>query len=223
MSIVKFYRNDPNAPKPNTPARLGANAIITCDGKLLREKRRDFQFESAMVTQQSTSNWISSLTLDRGTLHGVTVGNCVVTEEGFLVGIVTEVGLNWCTLLTVLDTDTSLGALVFRTGDVAVAQRGGGHQGAVCDMHAVVHLVAFLEPAENRDGVLHAGFGHIHRLEAALQRSIFLDVFAVFIQGGGADGAQLAAGQGRLEEVGCIHGALAAGTGSHQGVQLVNE
>ena len=88
----------------------------------LREKRRDFQFESAMVTQRSTSNWISSLTLDRGTLHGAAVGNCVVTEEGFLVGIVTEVGLNWCTVLTVLDTDTSLGALVFRTGDVAIAQ-----------------------------------------------------------------------------------------------------
>ena len=88
----------------------------------LREKRRDFQFESAMITQHSSSNWISSMTLDRGTLHGVAVNNCVVTEEGFLVGVVTEVGLNWCTVLTVLDTDTSLGALVFRSGDVAVAQ-----------------------------------------------------------------------------------------------------
>lgn len=88
----------------------------------LREKRRDFQFEAAAITQRSSSNWISSLTLDRGTLHGVAVNNCVVTEEGFLVGIVTQVGLNWCTVLTVLDTDTSLGALVFRSGDVAVAQ-----------------------------------------------------------------------------------------------------
>ena len=41
MSIVKFYRNDPNAPKTTMPAHLGANAIITCDGKLLLEKRRD--------------------------------------------------------------------------------------------------------------------------------------------------------------------------------------
>lgn len=41
MSIVTFYRNDPNAPKPTMPAHLGANAIITCDGKLLLEKRRD--------------------------------------------------------------------------------------------------------------------------------------------------------------------------------------
>lgn len=41
MSIVTFYRNDPNAPKPTMPAHLGANAIITCKGKLLLEKRRD--------------------------------------------------------------------------------------------------------------------------------------------------------------------------------------
>lgn len=42
MSIVKFYRGDPkNAPKTTMGAHLGANAIITCNGKLLLEKRRD--------------------------------------------------------------------------------------------------------------------------------------------------------------------------------------
>lgn len=41
MSIVKFYRGDPNAPKPTMPAHLGANAIITCAGKLLLERRMD--------------------------------------------------------------------------------------------------------------------------------------------------------------------------------------
>ena len=42
MSIVKFYRGDPkNAPKTTQGAHLGANTIITCNGKLLLEKRRD--------------------------------------------------------------------------------------------------------------------------------------------------------------------------------------
>lgn len=41
MSVVTFYRGDPNAPKTTMPAHLGANAIITCNGKLLLEKRRD--------------------------------------------------------------------------------------------------------------------------------------------------------------------------------------
>lgn len=41
MSIVKFYRGDPNAPKTTQPAHLGANAILTWNGKLLLEKRVD--------------------------------------------------------------------------------------------------------------------------------------------------------------------------------------
>lgn len=42
MPIVTFYRGDPqNAPKTTMGAHLGANAIITCNGKLLLEKRRD--------------------------------------------------------------------------------------------------------------------------------------------------------------------------------------
>ena len=41
MSIVKFYRGDPNAPKTTMRAHLGANAIITCGDRLLLEKRRD--------------------------------------------------------------------------------------------------------------------------------------------------------------------------------------
>ena len=41
MSIVTFYRGHPNPPKTTMPAHLGANAIITCQGKLLLERRRD--------------------------------------------------------------------------------------------------------------------------------------------------------------------------------------
>ena len=41
MSYVTFYLNDPNAPKPNMPAHLGSNCIITCRGKLLLERRVD--------------------------------------------------------------------------------------------------------------------------------------------------------------------------------------
>jgi len=42
MAIVTFYNCDPkDAPKTTMPAHLGANAIITFQGKLLLEKRRD--------------------------------------------------------------------------------------------------------------------------------------------------------------------------------------
>ena len=42
MAIVTFYNCDSkDAPKTTMPAHLGANAIITCRGRLLLEKRRD--------------------------------------------------------------------------------------------------------------------------------------------------------------------------------------
>ena len=42
MAIVTFYNCDPkDAPKTTMPCHLGANAILTWNGKLLLEKRRD--------------------------------------------------------------------------------------------------------------------------------------------------------------------------------------
>lgn len=89
----------------------------------LREKKRDLgELEPAYILERSTANWASTLTLNQGTDHGVAVDNCVITEEGYLVGVVEAVGTNWCTVLTVVDTDTSLGAQVFRSGDVGIAE-----------------------------------------------------------------------------------------------------
>ncbi len=88
----------------------------------LREQRRDLTFESAKVLEHGSGNWTSTLTLNRGTNHGVAAKNVVVSSEGYLIGIVTDVGSNWCTARTIVDTDTEVGALLFRTGDVVIAE-----------------------------------------------------------------------------------------------------
>jgi rod shape-determining protein MreC len=88
----------------------------------LREQKYQLELEAALVTEHAVTNWTSSLTLDRGTIHGVEVNDCVVTSTNDLVGIVSQVGTNWCTVLTIVDTDTSLGAQVFRTKDLGLAQ-----------------------------------------------------------------------------------------------------
>lgn len=41
MPIVTFYRGHSNPPKTTQGAHLGANVLLTCQGKLLLEKRRD--------------------------------------------------------------------------------------------------------------------------------------------------------------------------------------
>ena len=87
----------------------------------------------------------------------------------------------------------------------------------------VVRLVATLEPAQDRDGVLDGRLADEHLLEAPFEGRVLLDVLAVLVQRGGADHAQLAAGEHRLEHVAGVHGALAGRAGADDGVQLVDE
>lgn len=75
-----------------------------------------------MVTEHAVTNWTSSLTLNKGTSLGVEAGDCVIDECGNLVGVVSQAGTNWSTVLTLVDTDTSLGAQIFRTKDLGIAR-----------------------------------------------------------------------------------------------------
>ena len=87
----------------------------------LRQQRRDLTLESAYITEHSVSNWASTLTLSKGTSSGVAIGNCVVDEYGSVVGIITDAGLNWSTVTTVLDVESRMGATVLRTDETAIA------------------------------------------------------------------------------------------------------
>ena len=88
----------------------------------LQEKRRDFVFESAKVTARSTSNWESLLSLSKGSSADIAVGDCVITETGVLVGVVSQVGYNWSTVSTVIDTSTEMGGIVSRTYSAGVLE-----------------------------------------------------------------------------------------------------
>lgn len=88
----------------------------------LQTKRPDYAMTEASVTERVVSNWYSVLTLNRGTADGVGIGQCVCDEYGNLVGVITDAGYNWCRVTTLLDTESAVGATVFRTGDVAVAE-----------------------------------------------------------------------------------------------------
>lgn len=122
----------------------------------LRQQRQDFVFESAAIVGQSSSNWSSALTLNKGTNSDIAVGDCVVNEEGFLVGVVTDAGLNWSTVTTLVDTGSQLGAIVFRTGEVTVAQ------GDLALMHQGLLKLSFLEGESslmNGDLIVTSGLG----------------------------------------------------------------
>ncbi len=78
-------------------------------------------------------------------------------------------------------------------GDVAVRQGRRRDQRAVGDPDPVVHLVFFLDAAQDRDRVLDRRLGDEDRLKPPGQRRVLLDLLAVFVQGRGADAMQLTA------------------------------
>ena len=88
----------------------------------LAERRADFDLEDATVTVRATSNWSSTLTINKGSSVDVAVGDCVVDQYGNLVGVITEVGYNWSTLATVVDPSTEIGGRIPRTDDEAVLE-----------------------------------------------------------------------------------------------------
>ena len=106
--------------------------------------------------------------------------------------------------------------------DVALRERRSRHQRAVLDAHAVVGLVARLESAQDRDGVLDRRLADVDGLEAPLERRILLDVLAVLVERRRADAAQLAARERRLEQLSRARRALGLAR-AHDRVQLVDE
>ena len=124
------------------------------------------------------------------------------------------------------DADSSIRSIALSgqepAGDVAVGQHGGGHQRRILDPDAVVHLVPLLQAAQDRDRVLDARLLHQHRLEPPLERGVLLDVLAVLVERGGADRAELAAREHRLQHVAGVHRALGR-AGTDDRVQLVDE
>ena len=107
-------------------------------------------------------------------------------------------------------------------GDVARRQLGRRDEGRVLDLDLVVDLVALLEAAKDGDRVVDRRLAHEDRLEPPLEGGVLLDVLAELVERGRADAAQLAAGQGRLEQVGRVHRPVGLARADDQ-VQLVDE
>lgn len=99
--------------------------IVEAENQRLREylgmkiKYPSFTFEEGMVLSHSSGNYITGYTLNRGTLHGIDVNMAVVTSDG-VVGFVSEVGSTWCKVSTVLESESSVGAYIPRSGDVGI-------------------------------------------------------------------------------------------------------
>ncbi|MBQ8415426.1 MAG: rod shape-determining protein MreC [Clostridia bacterium] len=85
----------------------------------IKNKYPSFTMEEGMVVSYSSGNYMTTFTLNKGSIHGIEVYMPVITSAG-VVGYVSEVGLNWCMVSTVIETATSVGVYIPRSGAVGM-------------------------------------------------------------------------------------------------------
>ena len=85
------------------------------------ETQRPFEYEFAQVIARDPDNLFYTFTVDKGSVDGIKRYDAVITPDG-LAGIVTEVGLTYSKVTSILDELTPIGAVVSRTRDLGLLE-----------------------------------------------------------------------------------------------------
>ena len=87
------------------------------------------QVDAYIIARSSASEWVSTLTINRGSNAGIAVGMCAITESGAVVGLVSEVGPNYAVVKTVLDSSLQISATISENGYAGMVSGGytSGH------------------------------------------------------------------------------------------------
>ena len=90
----------------------------------LKTRREDFVLLDCYIIGWDSGDWSESCTINKGSLAGVQVDQCVVTSNGEVVGLVTEVGPNYAVVKTVLDSSLEISANIASSGYNGMVQGG---------------------------------------------------------------------------------------------------
>ena len=86
------------------------------------DQHEDFVFEPAYIIAWDASSYRSSFTIGKGTNHGLEIGMCAITENGQVIGLITDAGVNWATVTTILDNGLEIAASIASSGYTGVVQ-----------------------------------------------------------------------------------------------------
>ena len=82
----------------------------------LTSTREDFVLVDAYIIAWSSTDWSSTLTINKGTDAGINLDMCAITDNGEVVGLVTEVGPNFAVIKTVLDSSLEISGTIASSG-----------------------------------------------------------------------------------------------------------
>ena len=81
-----------------------------------KETHEDYEMVDAYIIGWSSNDWSSTYTINRGSTSGIEINMCAITATGEVVGLVTEVGLNYAVVKTVLDSTLEISGTISTSG-----------------------------------------------------------------------------------------------------------
>lgn len=87
----------------------------------LKKTSQDYNLVAADVVAIGSTNWSSTLRISKGLSSGIKKNDTVITESG-LVGYISDVGRNWADVTTIIDTSSSVSAVIDRIDEYCMLQ-----------------------------------------------------------------------------------------------------
>jgi len=90
----------------------------------LKTAHEDYKLADAYIIATSSADWSNTFTINRGSNVGIQEGMCAITAYGELVGLVSEVGVNYAIVKSVLDSSLEISATIAASGHSGMVQGG---------------------------------------------------------------------------------------------------
>ena len=119
-----------------------------------KQTHETYELVDAYIIGWHSTDWNNTYTINRGSNSGIEVNMCAITANGEVVGLVTEVGLNYATVKTVLDSTLEI------SGTISTSGYNGMVSGGYIDGHNTLLKMNYL-PSDsiirNQDQVVTSG------------------------------------------------------------------
>ena len=120
----------------------------------LTSANEDYVLVDAYIIGWSSTDWENTMTINRGTTSGIQENMCAVTANGEVVGLVTEAGLNYAEVTTVLDSTLEI------SGTISTSGYNGMVKGGYSSGHSSLLRMNYLPSSaiiRNKDQVVTSG------------------------------------------------------------------
>lgn len=87
----------------------------------LHAEHPELNLTSANIISRESGNYATVLTLNCGAVHGIKKEMSVITADG-VFGYVSEVGLDWCKVVSIIETASKVGVYAERSGVIGTVE-----------------------------------------------------------------------------------------------------